>query len=131
MAGNHSTSAQQLQELRKLLARLPSSLPEPSAATTRYPFINFEPDLEFLERTESELGAVNESLKSIFGWKSRTTGDKTLPILERGKNICAVADVLEHYLKLYPGDAILLKWVADLSEAARKVGQAANKVRTS
>ena len=49
MASGNRSSAPQLQELRKLLARLPPSLPEPSAATTHYPFVGFEPDLEFLE----------------------------------------------------------------------------------
>lgn len=123
-----SATTRELRELRKLLACLPSSLPEPGPEATRYPFIGFEPDLEFLERTESELGAVNESLKAAFGWKSRSSGDKIIPIFERGKHICAVADVLEHYLAAYPGDAVLMKWVADLSDAARKAIQNGNEM---
>jgi hypothetical protein len=125
---DESATTRQLRELRRLLARLPSSLPEPGPEATQYPFVGFQPDLEFLERTESELGAVNESLKAAFGWKSRSSGDKIIPIVERGKHICAVADVLERYLAAHPGDAVLMKWVADLSDAARNAIQKGNEM---
>jgi hypothetical protein len=128
-SSNLSATTQQLQELRMLLACLPSSLPEPTAGATKYPFISFRPNPDFLERTEDKLGVVNESLKSAFGWRSCTSGDGIIPIVESGKNICAVADVLKHYLTIHPGDAILLKWVADLSEAARKAGRVGNGVK--
>lgn len=79
-----------LSELKMLLTHLPRDLPNPSAKATKYPFLSFQPDPGFLERTESEVGAINESYKTIFGWKTRTTGDGIIPIVERGKNISSM-----------------------------------------
>ena len=110
-----------LSELRSLLSNLPTSLKLPSASNTVYPFVGFKLDPELLERTGDEVGALNEQLKGAFGWKSRTTGNGIIPILERGKYICAVADVLEKYMGQNPANAILEKWVADISEGAKKV----------
>lgn len=53
----------------------------------KYPFGTFQIDrglLERIEHTEDEVGAINETFKRIFGWKTRTTGDGILEIKERG-----------------------------------------------
>ncbi len=104
--------------LRVLLSGLPSKLDAPKKGEfTRYPFATFRPDQAYLERTEDEVGAINESFKSIFGWRTRTTGDGVLNIEERGKHgIGAVADLLEGYLKQYkdkdgnPNAILVNKW---------------------
>jgi hypothetical protein len=110
-----------LSELKLLLAHLPAELPSPPAQATKYPFLDFQLDPVFLERTESEVGAINESFKAIFGWDARTTGDGIISILERGNNICAVADVLTKYLTLHPRDGILEKWLIDIIAGVKKV----------
>jgi hypothetical protein len=110
-----------LSELRILLSNLPKTLGLPSRSKTIYPFVGFELDPELLDRTGDEVGALNEQLKGAFGWKSRTTGDGIIPILERGEHICAVVDVLEKYMDRNPANAVLEKWVADITEGAKKV----------
>ncbi|KAJ3725292.1 ribonuclease H-like domain-containing protein [Lentinula raphanica] len=119
---------QKLHWLRLLLDSLPKALPSPQRGELpKHPFGTFRPDAAFLERTEDEVGAINESFKAIFGWRTRTTGDGIIDIKEQGKNsIGAVADLLEGYLKKYKDssgapNAILVKWVEDISKGCEKV----------
>jgi hypothetical protein len=42
-----------------------------------------------------------------------------LKLVERGPEIEAVVDVFETWIKKYPGDIILEKWVTDTLEATR------------
>ncbi|KAE9404501.1 hypothetical protein BT96DRAFT_989317 [Gymnopus androsaceus JB14] len=89
--------------LRLLSNSLPAALPTPQKEEIpKYPFKTFRPDPAFLQRTGSEVGAINETMKNIFGWKTRTTGDGIIPIEERGKyGIGAAADFLYEPWKSY------------------------------
>ncbi|KAK0484491.1 hypothetical protein IW261DRAFT_1456896 [Armillaria novae-zelandiae] len=72
--------------LRVLLSNLPTDLHAPKKGEfTRYPFATFCIDQAILECTEDEVGAINESFKAIFSWRTCTTGDGILDIEERGK----------------------------------------------
>jgi hypothetical protein len=71
------------------------------------------PDPELIE-DRGEVGAVNTTLKRSFG--HRMDG---LNIHECGKSIESITHALEHYLKKYPGDIILQKWLIDLVSGAR------------
>ncbi|KAK0477282.1 ribonuclease H-like domain-containing protein [Armillaria novae-zelandiae] len=120
--------------LRVLLLNLPTDLHAPKKGEfTRYPFATFRIDQAILERTENEVGAINESFKAIFGWRTCTTGDGILDIEERGKHgISAVADLLEGYLKKYRDkkgspNAVLVKWVEDISAGCVKIYHTHNK----
>ncbi|KAJ3859416.1 hypothetical protein EV359DRAFT_68177 [Lentinula novae-zelandiae] len=115
---------QKLLWLRTLLDNLPNNLPTPQRGEIpKYPFATFRPDVAFLQRTEDEVGAINETMKVIFGWKTRTTGDG---IITSGKNgIGTVADLLENYLKKHRDgagqpNAVLVKWVEDISKGCEK-----------
>ncbi|KAK0489221.1 hypothetical protein IW261DRAFT_1589351 [Armillaria novae-zelandiae] len=106
---------------RQLSVRMHLHVPK-KGEFTRYPFATFCIDQAILECTEDEVGAINESFKAIFGWRTCTTGDSILDIEERGKHgIGAVADLLEGYLKKYRDkkgtrpNAVLVKWVEDIS----------------
>lgn len=92
----------------------------------KYPFIGYQPDPDFLAQTEDELGALNETLKAVFGWKTCSTGDGSITIMECGENICAIVNVLGKYLALHPGNAMLNKWIADSSKGAKKVYKETN-----
>ncbi|KAJ3791690.1 hypothetical protein GGU11DRAFT_751268 [Lentinula aff. detonsa] len=120
--------------LQTLTENLPSTLHTPQhGERPKYAFHNFRPDPAFLQRTEDEVGAINESLKVIFGWKTRTTGDGIITIEERGKNcIGLVAGVLEGYLKQHKDgsgqpNAVLVKWVEDISKGCEKAIKLAGK----
>ncbi|KAK0479736.1 hypothetical protein IW261DRAFT_1478913 [Armillaria novae-zelandiae] len=67
------------------LAWLRICMPPKKGEFTRYPFATFCIDQAILECTEDEVGAINESFKAIFSWRTRTTGDGILDIEERGK----------------------------------------------
>ncbi|KAG9098215.1 hypothetical protein FS749_004338 [Ceratobasidium sp. UAMH 11750] len=103
-----------LLELRALLSTLPNVLPILDVDKSIYrSLLGFSPDPELVE-DRGEVGAVNIALERIFG--HRKDG---LKILERRKSIEAVVHVLENYLKPYPGDIILQKWLVDLVSSAR------------
>ena len=109
---------------------LPPTLPlRDSANPGHYGlFLDFTLDDDLMEIIEDEVGVINEQFKRIFGWKSRTTGDQIVPITERGTPLSAVVDVLHKYLLLHPGNAVLLKWAADIKAGAMK---AANSYQVS
>ena len=74
-----------------------------------------------LEKTGCEVATLGEQLEHIFGWKARTTGDGTIPILERGTAICALPSILRQYHVKYPENNVLKKWVVDIAHGAEKV----------
>ncbi|KAK0470905.1 hypothetical protein IW261DRAFT_1612376 [Armillaria novae-zelandiae] len=120
--------------LRVLLSNLPTDLHAPKKGEfTRYPFATFCIDQAILECPEDEVGAINESFKAIFGWRTCTTGNGILDIKEHGKHgIGAVADLLEGYLKKYKDEkgspnAVLVKWVEDISAGCVKIYHTHNK----
>ncbi|KAG1734372.1 uncharacterized protein EDB91DRAFT_1146790 [Suillus paluster] len=111
-----------LEYLRILLQNLPTALPVGSAFTSKYlAFLSFTIDAELLDRTGSEIGALNEQFKQIFGWQTRTTGSGIVAIEERGEPICAVVDVLENFHVRYPTDNVIKKWAVDIGIGVQEV----------
>ncbi|KIJ35941.1 hypothetical protein M422DRAFT_261695, partial [Sphaerobolus stellatus SS14] len=121
MANLSSGTEKQLSKLKLLLEHLPTSLPAPDPATSQYPFVGYEPDPDDVELTGSVVGALNKAFEVIFGFKSRSEGDGIIPIKERGPGICAVVDVLSSAFVKEPFNALLNKWVEDLTLAANKI----------
>jgi hypothetical protein len=114
---------ERLKYLDILLKRLPDEacLPLPPPGKSLYLFQKISIPLEFIERTESELGGLNETLKSAFGWQTRTTSNGIIEIKERGPGIEAIVRVFKMYLNKYPGDAIIVKWLEDVITGAEHV----------
>ncbi|KAL7280348.1 hypothetical protein ACG7TL_005266 [Trametes sanguinea] len=113
-----------LTRLRKLLdpQNLPAALPLQNGPESKYAmFLNFDLDLDILERTEGEVATVSEQFKAVFGWQTRSSGDGIIRFEERSRGLQAAADVLEHFLGKYPGDGVLSKWASDLGAAAEHV----------
>jgi hypothetical protein len=77
-------------------------------------------DQDILEKTGDEVATLGEQLEHIFGWKTRTTGDGVIPILERGKAICALHPILKQYFEKYPDNNVLKKWIIDIALGAEK-----------
>ena len=117
------TPVQKLQWLNTLLRNLPDNpnLPSPLPQRSQYPFRNFVIPQDYIEKTESELGGLNEAFKSIFGWQTRTTGDGIIEIKERGPGIEGIVVVFQRYLEKYPGDQVLEKWLDDIIQGAEQV----------
>ncbi|CDO74690.1 hypothetical protein BN946_scf184960.g4 [Trametes cinnabarina] len=113
-----------LTRLRKLLdpQNLPAVLPLQNGPESKYAmFLNFDLDLDILERTEGEVATVSEQFKAVFGWQTRSSGDGIIRFEECSRGLQAAADVLEHFLGKYPGDGVLCKWASDLGAAAEHV----------
>ncbi|KAF8426149.1 hypothetical protein L210DRAFT_935198 [Boletus edulis BED1] len=111
-----------LSYLRLLLRDLPPALPVRDSTVSKYSsFVSFEVEEELLGRTDAEIGALNEQLKAVFGWKSRTTGDQILSIEERGAPVLAIVDILERFHLKYPKDNVLKKWGIDIAAGAHKI----------
>ncbi|KAG1893814.1 uncharacterized protein F5891DRAFT_1195952 [Suillus fuscotomentosus] len=83
----------QLVELRLCLEALPTHIPVPLAAESRYKFSDFSTDAEWA----ADIGEAGA----------------------RGPEIEAVVDVLETWIEKCSGDIILEKWVHDILEAAQ------------
>jgi hypothetical protein len=104
-----------LKTLWHLLSHLPEALPDDSESTD-FPFLEYELDPAIIQRTNGDIPeAVCESLTAIF------VADGKILISERGQNICAVVDVLAHYLAEYLGHANLEHWIGRLEKAVHKV----------
>ena len=43
----------------------------------------FELDPDIMEKTGDEVATLGEQLESVFGWKTRTSDDGVIPIVER------------------------------------------------
>ncbi|KAK0477991.1 hypothetical protein IW261DRAFT_1594399 [Armillaria novae-zelandiae] len=143
-SGSDSLCADRLQEskpiasdlawLRVLLSNLPTDLHAPKKGEfTCYPFATFCINQAILECTEDEVGVINESCKAIFGWRTCTTGNGIIDIEEHGKHgIGTVADLVEGYFKKYRDkkgspNAVLIKWVEDISAGCVKIYHTHNK----
>ena len=112
----------EIPRLRGLLRNLPSSLPtesrhvdpeNPRDLRDVYSiFPSFQPDQEWLEATEDLPGSVGKVFKLVFGWN--TDHKKATAFVSRGKDVEAIADVLEEYLQ-HPecqgNFGLLGKWV--------------------
>jgi hypothetical protein len=111
-----------LDKLNFLLANLPAQLPLVDGYDSKYcSFLSFTLDHDILEKTGDEVATLGEQLESVFGWKARTSGDGIIPILERGKAICALHGILKRYHEKYPTNNVLKKWVFDITAGAEKV----------
>ncbi|KAG9223476.1 hypothetical protein PLEOSDRAFT_1101196 [Pleurotus ostreatus PC15] len=104
-----NTPEQKLVRLARLLRYLPRTLPDTGRTSKVYTFLSWS--------TNPDYEDINENFKTVFGWAARSSGDGILAITERGESVCAVVDVLRKYLRAYPSDAILLKWVDDITNA--------------
>jgi len=67
----------------------------------------------------------------MFGFQTRSQGDGIIPLLEWGPTICAIVKVLWRFLNQFTGDAILEKWVNDLSAAGRKASVSETQLKVS
>ena len=101
--------------LEYLLANLLEQLPSSDSFFSRYSmFLLFTLDLDILEKTGDEIATLGEQLEGVFGWNARTSGDGIIPILERGKAICALHPILKEYHEKFPDNNVLKKWVLDV-----------------
>lgn len=111
-----------LDRLKLLLDNLPRQLLLKSAANSAFStFLYFELDPDLLEKTGCEVSALNETLKGVFGWKARTTGDGIIPIEERGPAACAMHKVLLEFWSRHPENNVLRKWIFDILKGVEKV----------
>lgn len=111
-----------LSQLQCLIDHLPGSLPHREVEDSCYSsFKTHAVSTELIERTGDEASALNEHMKGVFGWKTRTSGDGVLTITERGPGLRNVVGFLEHFYKKYPDDAVLQKWGRDIWTGAVKV----------
>lgn len=100
-----------LTRLETLLKTLPSSLPLLELEKSSY---QWQLDEEFLQ-DEGVVPATNQMLERVVGM--RASGIK---IRERGMGIQGVVKVFEGVLQHAPRDAIMEKWIEDMTEAARQ-----------
>ncbi|KIL70563.1 hypothetical protein M378DRAFT_155496 [Amanita muscaria Koide BX008] len=64
-----------LQRIKLLLDNFPDQLPEKSAPESKFAdFLNFTLDPDLLEKTGSEVSALSEHLKRVFGPMTRVSG---------------------------------------------------------
>lgn len=111
-----------LLELDKLLESLPKSLPLLDAdQSCSRKLLSFHPLPVNWLTDIGEVGTVNRQLEVIFG--TRASG---LKLKERGSALETVTVILRHYLKLYPDDLILQKWLIDLKSAALEAHSSAH-----
>ncbi len=100
-----------LSQLRRCLEELPRGLPD-----NMYNFQHFEPSEEDVDKYGRQ-GALNHALEVTFCPGGRQQGPFSLA--GRGPGLLAVVDVLSKYTAEFPQDAMLQKWVLDLTEAAQ------------
>jgi len=117
--------------LREQLKGLPTSLPfasklidpkDPANLRDVYGvFSSFQPDQDWLEKTEDLPGAVGKVFKQVFGWNADR--DKAEVFSTRGKDVEEIADVLEVYLKCdecQGNYGLLGEWVNHMHSMAEK-----------
>ena len=111
-----------LAKLKVLLTELPSQLPRGDNFNSKYgAFLAFALDEDILEKTGDDVATLGEQLEHAFGWRSRTTGDNIIPIVERGKAICALHPILVDFYTRFPDNNVLKKWIIDITLGAEKV----------
>jgi hypothetical protein len=111
-----------LGKLEVLLTDLPSQLPRGDDFDSKYgAFLAFALDEDILEKTGDEVATLGEQLEHAFGWRSRTTGDNIIPIVERGEAICALHSILVDFYARFPDNNVLKKWIIDVTLGAEKV----------
>lgn len=98
--------------LKTQLQRLPASLPNPPAQQSSY---QWQLDQDFLS-DEGIVAATNQMLERVMGM--RASG---ITIRERGQGISGVVEVLSAALKEEPNNAIMDKWIDDITEAGKRL----------
>ncbi|KAI0317561.1 hypothetical protein OF83DRAFT_1171861 [Amylostereum chailletii] len=111
-----------LQYLHTLLSSLPPLAPSEVTTSGRYSFGSFAISAEDVE-DYGPTGAVNQQLENRIGLRA----NGPIHFSERGPDLVAVVDVLDDYLTMCPEDAVLLKWVDDLTSAAQAVYESASE----
>ena len=97
-----------LAKLEVLLMDLPSQLPRGDGFNSKYgAFLAFTLDEDILEKTGDEVAALSEQLEHAFSWRSRTTSDNVIPIVERGEAICALHSILVDFYARFPHNNVL------------------------
>ncbi|KDQ55404.1 hypothetical protein JAAARDRAFT_37426, partial [Jaapia argillacea MUCL 33604] len=99
-----------LANLCGLLSGLPSTLSE-----NAYNFENYAVNKEE-EEDKGHVGALNHDFEHVFCPQGRVHGP--IELKGRGKGLVAVVDVLSAALADFPQDAVLQKWVSDLTAGA-------------
>ena len=108
-----------LRSLEALLSSLPTSIPY---GQNHYQFSGYTPSQEDVELYGTEAAALNRTLEVTFCPGGRKPNEP-IPLKERGQGLVAVVFALEKQLTRHPEEsALLLKWVDDLSEAAKSAG---------
>ena len=119
----HPSIASELHTLHLYLSQLPSCIPEGSTyGFDQYPGV----DLDWVERTGTEAGALNHDLEVLLG----THANGPIVFRERGPALTAVVDVLGQYIcgDEHQGENLLLhQWVADLLVSACKAFEGAGQ----
>ena len=119
---SHDEIGNILAKLKVLLTELPSQLPRGDNFNSKYgAFLAFALDEDILEKTGDEVATLGEQLEHAFGWRSRTTGDNIIPIVERGGAICALHPILVDFYTRFPDNNVLKKWIIDITLGAEKV----------
>lgn len=104
-----------ISSLRKLLENLPDILP---IGYSTYSFEGYAPNPEDVEDFGEE-GAVNRDLEVTFCPQGRVDGPPVLR--ECGPGLVAITGVLLTYIRKFPQNAVLQKWVFDLTDAAKAI----------
>jgi len=98
----------QLQQLATYLRSLPTALTIHNSFVSRYDFENFQLDPTWIDDIGTE-GAINRELECRLG----TRAHGPIEFTERGPAVEALVEVLTKYMKEFPDDVRLAKWVED------------------
>ncbi|KAG9042386.1 hypothetical protein FS837_010940 [Tulasnella sp. UAMH 9824] len=101
-----------LNSLKAQLERLPASLPNPPAQQSSY---QWQLDQDFLS-DEGIVAATNQMLERVMGMRANG-----ITIRERGQGISGVVEVLHVALQEEPDNAIVTKWIDDITEAGKRL----------
>ena len=111
------TVAERLAKLKLLLTDLPGHVQVdcPYDVPRTYDFRSFSVDADKAQESElGPVGAFNEAMKGIFGWKTRSHGTGLIHLCPRGPPIISIVDVLQKWTNQHLGDAIIEKWMDDI-----------------
>ncbi|KAL0951813.1 hypothetical protein HGRIS_008480 [Hohenbuehelia grisea] len=114
-----------LDRLDTLLQHLPSTLPfKDSTESSFRTFINFQLDKAQVEELDDPCCVLSNTLKDVFGWKTRSGsdgGDGIVRVPEQGPGVLAMVKVLRQFLINHPDNAILRKWILDITTGTENV----------
>ena len=118
-----SQRSTRLNRLRLLLSQLPNVLPHPDEESSQFGsrFLSFQVNAEAVTDYCTEGCVINRELEIAFGAKTRADHGYA-PILERGKYVCAIADVLDRWASVSKkeDEGMLEKLIDDVTLGAEK-----------